>query len=71
MINNISQNLNNYYVIYYTNVLDSALVAFTTLCDPIVQNYDSGHPRPQTNLNFPESRTLVSLGVFRVGGIFF
>lgn len=67
----MKQNVNNYYNQGYTNVLDSALVAFTTLCDPSVSCDVTRHPRPQTNLNFPESRTLVSLGVFRVGGIFF
>lgn len=67
------QNVNNYYALDITNALDSALVAFTTLCDPGVQNYDSRHPRPQTILNFPESRALdPSMSFLRsIGGLFF
>lgn len=67
----MKQNVNNYYALDITNALDSALVAFTTLCDPGVQNYDSRHPRPQTILNFPESRALDSLGVFKESGGYF
>lgn len=73
MIINNRQNLNNYHILDITNALDSVLVAFTTLCDPGVQNYDSRHPRPQTILNFPESRALeYPKSFFRsFGGFFF
>lgn len=69
----MTQNVNNYYSLDITNGSDSALVAFSTLCNLDVSTYDSRHPRPQTNLNFPESGPLEpSKSFFRsFGGFFF
>ena len=68
----MKQNLNNDALYSIANVLDSNSLTPYNVCNSYLSGYiPVRNPRPQTYLKFPESRTLVSLGVFRVGGIFF
>jgi len=60
----LKQILNNDNLYSTANELDSLLYASHIVCNYDPSGYVTRHPRPQTNLNSPESSSLESPRVF-------
>ena len=64
-------NLKSNECTFYASVLDSVTIACHKLCNPDFSCFDLRYSRGQTAIISPESWTLESPGVFRLGGFFF
>ena len=67
----MKQSLNNNALYITASVFDSVTPATHIVCNNYLQGDVIRHPRPQTNLNSPESRSLDPPGVLELGGCFF